>query len=122
MPTPAVTLALIAAAAAADGAGAHAVAAWFVLLAIPVAAAVAFGAAGDLVEEKRSLVSALCPALVLMLLVLASAARTNAVAGGHVPRLALSSLAACLAVYGLQAVASLVRPAPRSQALARAPK
>lgn len=118
MPTPAVTVALVVASVAADGAGAHAVAAWFVLLAIPVAAAVAFAAAGEFVEERRTLLSALCPALVLVLLVLASAVRSNAVEGGHVPRLALSALAACLALYGLQAVTSLVRP----QTAARASK
>ena len=122
MPTPAVTLALIVSAAVADGAGAHHAAAWLVLLAIPIAAAVAFAAAGDFVEEKRSLPSALCPALVLMLLVLASAVRSNAVEGGRVPPLALSALAACVAVYGLQALAALVWPLPRPQAAARSSK
>jgi anti-sigma-K factor RskA len=116
MPTPAVTLALIVTAVAADGAGAHHAASWLVLVAIPIAAAVAFAAAGDFVEEKTSLPAALCPALVLMLLVLASAVRSNAVEGGHVPRLALSALAACVALYGLQALAVLVWPPPRPQA------
>jgi hypothetical protein len=108
MPTSAVTLALVTAATAADASGVHGVASWLVLLAIPVAATVAFSAAGDLVEERRSLFSALCPSLVLTLLVVASAVRFNAAVGAPVPRLALSALAGCLAVYALQAVAALI--------------
>jgi hypothetical protein len=111
VPNSLVTLAFVVAATAADAAGAHSVASWLVLVAIPVAAAVAFAAAGELVEERRTLVSALCPALVLILLVLASAVRSNAVAGGHVPRLGLSALGACLALYAVQALVALTRPA-----------
>jgi hypothetical protein len=118
MPSSTVTLALVAAATAADGAGAHGLASWLVLVAIPVAAAVAFAAAGDLVEEKRSLFSTLCPALVLVLLVLASAVRSNATVGAPVPRLTLSALGACLVLYVVQVFAAVVRT-PRPQPIAR---
>ena len=104
MATPAIPLTLAAAAAAADGAGAHRLAFYLLLLAIPAAAATAFSAAADFVEDKRGLVSATAPTFVLALLVLAASARAG---GTATPPLAVSAVAGALVLYAVQALAAL---------------
>lgn len=115
MATPAIPLTLAAAAAGADVAGDHTLAFYLLLLAVPAAAATAFCAAADFVEDARGALSAFAPTLVLSLLVLACAARSG---GASVPRLATSAVGLALGVYALQALLALV-PRPVRVAPAR---
>ena len=109
----------------ADGVGAHRVAFYLVLLAIPGAAAAAFVAAGDALEGKGAWLRGISTTLALTLLVLGSAVRENAPRGTAVPALAVSAVVAAVLVYGLPALAwvlepVLPRPRVRTAATARA--
>ena len=101
-PLPPLTIGL--AAAAADGAGLHAVAFYLVLVAIPCAAAAALAAAGDLAEGRPVLARITCTSGALALLILSSATRANAVAGA-VPALAVAALVGALGAYALLGLA-----------------
>ena len=106
-------LTLAALAAVADGAGAHRVALYLVLLAIPGAAGAAFVAASDAFEGRRGAAfRAMSTTLALVLLVVASAVRENAPHGAAVPPLAISAIFAALVAYALPLVGWLVEPVP----------
>lgn len=108
-------LSLAAGAAVADLAGLHGIAFYLVLLAIPCAAGAAFVGAGD-AFEGRDVLRGATSCLALALLVLASAARANAVEGAAVPALAESALIGAVLVYTLPLLAWLLeplRPRPR---------
>lgn len=103
----AIPVGLVVAAAAADGAGAHELAFYALLLAVPAAAVVALDTFGELLDGARDHLHALLWTVVLALIVVGAAVRAPAVTEGAVPALARSALLACLAIFCVQAVASL---------------
>jgi hypothetical protein len=100
----AIPVGLVIAAAAADGAGAHGLAFYALLLAVPAAAVVALEAFGHVLDGADEHLHALLWTVVLVLLVVGAAVRSPAVTAGSVPGLARSALLACLAVFCVQAV------------------
>ena len=94
----------------ADGSGAHRVAFYLVLLAIPGAAAAAFIGAGDALEGGGAWLRGVSTTVALMLLVLGSAVRENAPHGAAVPALAVSAVAAAVIAYALPALAWVLEP------------
>jgi hypothetical protein len=102
-----VPVGLVIAAAAADGVGAHGLAFYALLLAVPAAAAAALEAFGRVLDGATDHLHALLWALVLALLVVGAAVRAPEVTQGVVPGLARSALLGCLGVFCVQAVAAL---------------
>lgn len=103
-------LALAVLALAADAAGAHRIAFYIVLLAIPGAAAAAFIGAGDALEGKGAWLRGISTTLALTLLVLGSAVRENAPHGAPVPALAVSAVVAAIIAYVIPAFAWVLEP------------
>jgi hypothetical protein len=103
----AVPVGLVVAAAAADGAGAHGLAFYALLLAVPAAAVAALDAFGHVLDGGRDHLHALLWTVVLALVVVGAAVRAPAVTEGAVPALARSALLACLAVFCVQAMVAL---------------
>ena len=103
-----IPVALVIAAAAADGAGAHGVAFYALLATVPAAAVAALQAYGEALEDARSRVHALLWAVVLALTVIGAAARAPALAEGSVPAIGRTAVVACLAIFCAEAVAGLV--------------
>lgn len=103
----AIPVGLVVAAAAADGAGAHELAFYALLLAVPAAAVVALDSFGELLDGARDHLHALLWTVALALIVVGAAVRSPAVTEGAVPALARSALLACLAIFCVQAVVSL---------------
>src|SRR3954452_21841696 len=99
-----VPVGLVIAAAAADGAGAHGLAFYALLLAVPAAAAAALEAFGHVLDGADEHVHALLWTVVLVLLVIGAAVRSPSVTEGAVPGLARCALLACLAIFCVQAV------------------
>jgi hypothetical protein len=100
----AIPVGLVIAAAAADGAGAHGLAFYALLLAVPAAAVAALEAFGHVLDGADEHLHALLWTVVLVLLVIGAAVRSPAVTEGAVPGLARSALLACLAIFCVQAV------------------
>jgi hypothetical protein len=107
-------------AAFADGRGAHGLAFYALLGAIPFAAVAALETFGTYLDERAQGLNALLWTLALGLLVLSCAARSSATGTDTLPALGWSALVACLGVFGLKAVLAaapqlrrlaLVRPA-----------
>ncbi len=103
----AIPVGLVVAAAAADGAGAHELAFYALLLAVPAAAVVALDTFGELLDGARDHLHALLWTVVLGLIVVGAAVRAPAVTEGAVPALARSALLACLVIFCVQAIVSL---------------
>ncbi len=99
-------VALVIAAAAADGAGAHGLAFYALLLAVPAAAAAALAAFGQVLDGAQEHLHALLWTAVLGLLVIGAAVRAPAITQDSVPALGRSALVACLAVFCVQAAVS----------------
>jgi hypothetical protein len=97
------------AAAAADGAGAHGLPFYALLLAVPAAAVAALDAFGRVLDGGDEHLHALLWTVVLALVVVGSAVRAPAVTEGAVPTLARSALLACLAVFCVQAMVAATR-------------
>src|SRR5437763_17195196 len=91
-------IALVIAAAVADGAGSHGLAFYALLAAVPTAAVAALEAFGGVLEGSQERVHAVRWAGVLGLTVAGTAARAPALAEGSVPAVGRSAVAACLAV------------------------
>ena len=108
MARQAIPVGLVVAAAAADGAGAHELAFYALLLAVPAVAVVALDAFGELLDGAHNHLHALLWTVVLALIVVGAAVRAPAVTEGAVPTLARSALLACLVIFSVQAVASLM--------------
>ena len=102
----AIPVGLVIAAAAADGLGAHRLAFYALLLAVPAAAAAALEAYGHVLDDNRDHLHALLWTLVLALLVAGAAVRAPEVTEGVVPALGRSALLACLGVFCVQAAVS----------------
>jgi hypothetical protein len=99
----AIPVALVVAAAAADGAGVHGLAFYALFLAVPAAAAVALDELGALLDGGRDPVHATLWGLVLALTVVGAAARAPDLTRGLVPGIAHTTLLACLAIFCVQA-------------------
>src|SRR5436190_21741851 len=99
-----IPVALVVAAAAADGAGMHGVAFYALLAAVPAVAAAGLGAYGDAVERGASRLHAGLWGVVLALTVNGAAARAPALAEGTEPALARTEVLACLALFSELAV------------------
>jgi hypothetical protein len=102
----AISAALVLGAVVADGEHARALTLYLVLAAIPAVAVTALSFFGDLVEgsadSDAGAVYVGLTSLALVLLVVGAAVRSNAVAHGPVPALAVSTLVGALALLGLQ--------------------
>jgi hypothetical protein len=103
----AISVGLVVAAAAADGAGAHGMAFYALFLAVPAVAAVALEELGGVLERARDPVHPVLWTLVLALTVVGAAARAAEVSRGLVPALARTTLLACLGVFCVQAMLAL---------------
>ncbi len=120
----ALLIGLVAAAPAADAAGAHGLAFWALLAALPVAAACGLASFGSFLDggaDPVTSLQALLWAPTLVLLLTAAAARGPALASTGVPRLGVTALIGCLAVLALKGVVfglARSRSAARSISLA----
>ena len=103
-----IPVALVVAAAAADGAGMHGAAFYALLAAVPAVAVVGLGAYGDALERGGGALQAGLWGIVLALTVIGAAVRAPALAEGTVPAVARSSVVACLGIFCAQAIAGLV--------------
>jgi len=103
-----IPVALVLAAAAADGAGMHGVAFYALLAAVPAAAVAALEAFGDSLEHAGARLHALLWAVVLTLMVAGAAVRAPRLAEGAVPAFGRSALIACLAIFCIQALVGLI--------------
>jgi hypothetical protein len=103
-----VPVALVVAAAAADGASMHGVAFYALLAAVPAVAAAALGAYGEALERGGGPLQACLWGVVLVFTVIGAAVRAQALAEGTVPALARSAVVACLGIFCAQAIAGLV--------------
>jgi hypothetical protein len=106
MPRTALSVSLLLAAVAADGAGARSLAFYLVLAAIPAVAVAALAFFGDLVEgsaddEAGALYVGLT-ALALILLVIGASVRANALRDAALPALGVSAVVGALALVALQ--------------------
>jgi hypothetical protein len=98
----------------ADTAGAHHLAVWLVLAAVPCAAAAAFVAAGDVLDGRPAWVRALTTGGALVLLVVASAVRHGAPVGAAVPAVALSAAVGAAILYLVPVLLWVLQPASSS--------
>jgi hypothetical protein len=98
----------------ADTAGAHRLAVWLVLIAVPCAAAAAFVAAGDVLEGRPAWVRAITTGGALVLLVVASAVRHGAAVGAGVPAVALSAAIGAAILYLVPVLFWVLQPASSS--------
>jgi beta-lactamase regulating signal transducer with metallopeptidase domain len=103
-------LALATAAFAAGAAGFGTLALWIGLLAVPAAAAAAFVAVSDVLEGRPSQLRAVTSGLALALVVVASAARSNAPTGSSASPLATWAMCLALVAYAVPLVAWVVQP------------
>jgi hypothetical protein len=104
-------LVLAAAAFAAGVEGLETLALWLGLLAVPTAAAAAFVAVSDVLDGQPSRLRAVTSGVALALVVVASAARSNAPTEGAASPLATWALLIALLAYAVPLVAWLVQPA-----------
>jgi hypothetical protein len=118
----AVPAGLVVAAAFADASGSPRLAFYALLALVPVAAAVALGAYGDLVEEPLTpeeaaprTLQAGCWGLLVVLGVVGAAARAPALGQGLVPKLAVTALIACVVVLAVEGLVEVLALARRSE-------
>jgi hypothetical protein len=108
--------------AVADALTLHGPAFYLLITAVPAAAVSALTALGDLldgtVSSRLARLRVVLSGLALVWVVIAAAVRSASVDAGSVPPAAVSALAVCIAMFGLQVVAALAitagRPAPQS--------
>lgn len=94
-------------AAFADHLGDHTIAFDFLLLAVPLTAIAGLRSVSERLDGKRAPAHAYGWAVVLALLLVATAARAPAVGDPAVPAVARSALIACVVVFCLQAMGAL---------------
>lgn len=121
-------VALVAVAPLSDAAGAHTLAFWALVAAVPFAAACALDSFGAYLEAREHAVrsaQALLWAPALLLLLAAAAARGPALATAGVPRLGVTALVGCLFVLALKAAVcgyeALYRGSGRTSSISIAP-
>jgi len=83
---------------------------WLGLLAVPAAAAAAFVAISDFLEDRPSLTLATTSSFALAFVVVGCAVRSNAAVGVASPPLATWALLAALLAYSVPAVAWVLEP------------
>lgn len=112
-------VALVVAAAWADSRGLHELGFYLLVAAVPAAAVTALSLFGELVDlparapgEARTRLETALASLGLLLLLVAAALRGHG-AEAEVPPVALSTLVACLFVFGAQAVTAVAAVAAR---------
>jgi hypothetical protein len=103
----------------ADGAGAHRLAVWLLLAAVPFAAAAAFVAAGDVLDGRPARARALTTGGALVLLLVASAVRHAAPVGGGVPAIAVSAAIGAAILYLVPVLLWILQPASSSTSARR---
>ena len=103
-------LVLATASLAAGAAGLGGLALWLGLLTVPAAAAAAFVAVSDTLEGRPALLQAVTSGAALLLVVVASAARGNAVTGHEPSPLATWGLLFALLAYGIPFVTWVLEP------------
>src|SRR5438105_2817638 len=97
------------AAAVADGAGAHRLAFYLLLVAIPAAVAAALDRFAAALDGDGAALQAVLSGLALALIVLSAAARGPRLAENVAPALALSALAVCILLLAVQTLPGLVQ-------------
>jgi hypothetical protein len=100
-------IALVLTAAFADHLGAHTIAFDFLLLAVPVTAIAGLRSVSERLDGKSTPAHAYGWAIVLALLLVATAARAPAVGDPSVPAVSRSALIACVVVFCVQALGAL---------------
>jgi hypothetical protein len=100
-------LGLVFAAGLADQAGAHMLAFNALLVAVPLTAAAALRTVAERIDGKAEQAQGYFWGVALALLLVATAVRAPALADPGVPSIGRSALLACIAVFCLQAVATL---------------
>lgn len=100
-------IALVLAAALADHFGAHGLAFDALLLGVPLTAIAGLRSVADRLDGKADPANAFAWALMLGLLLVATAARAPSVGDSSVPVVARSALIACVVLFCLQALAAL---------------
>ncbi|MGB2875484.1 MAG: hypothetical protein WBB76_08425 [Gaiellaceae bacterium] len=100
-------VALVIAAAAADGARVHGLAFYALLAAVPAAAIAALDAFGHLLEGTAGRLPVALWSAVLGLTVVGAAVRAPMLSEGAVPTLGRTAVVACLALFCLQALVAL---------------
>lgn len=113
---------LVLGAVLAGAGGAHGLALWLVLIAVPAAAWVSFAAVGAALAGEGRRLPAVCATLALVLLVAGSAVRGSAAEGGAVPALAVSTAVAALVCYALPGFLWLLEPLRSLRAAAPRPR
>ena len=122
----ALTVCLVLGAAFADAAGAHELAYYALVVAIPVAAVAALAALGAVLDgsapEPLDRVLAALSAAAVPFLLLGAAVRAPLLEGRPPPTVGATCVLVCLALFALQALLSATAAAPRTLRAARAAK
>lgn len=117
MSTRVLTVVTVLAAALADSAGAHQLAYYALVAAVPLGAVAGLTALGAILDGSASepvdRALALLSALALPFLLLATAVRAPLVATGPPPAIGVSAVVGCLAVFALQALLAATVVVPR---------
>jgi hypothetical protein len=120
------TVGLVLGAAFADAAGAHELAYYALVVAIPVAAVVALAALGAVLDgsapEPLDRILAGLSAAVVPFLLLGAAVRAPLLEGRPPPTIGATCVLVCLALFALQTLLSATAAAPRTLRAARAAK
>lgn len=117
MKTRLATVALVLAAALADTAGAHTLAYYALVAAVPLGAVAALLALGAILDRSaaepldRGL--AALSALALPFLLLGTAVRAPLLAGGPAPAIGVTCIVVCLALFAVQALLAVTVAVPR---------
>jgi hypothetical protein len=124
MASRALTVLLVVAAAVSDSLGAHGLAFYALLGAVPLASVSALSRVGELVEsllharaETLLQLQALLSGLVLALILTGAAARSAALPDSGVPPLAASALVACLVMVGGESLVAALSEIRRRRTL-----
>ena len=121
------TVGLVLGAALADAGGAHGLAYYALVAAVPLGALAALGALGSVLDgsaaEPLDRVLAALSAAALPFILLGAAVRAPLLEGSPPPTIGATCIVVCLALFGLQALLSATAAAPRTfRAAARASK
>ena len=120
------TVGLVLGAAFADAAGAHELAYYALVVAVPVAAVVALAALGAVLDgsasEPLDRILAGLSAAVVPFLLLGAAVRAPLLEGRPPPTVGATCVLVCLALFALQTLLSATAAAPRTLRAARAAK
>lgn len=119
MTTRLVSISLVLGGALADAVGAHSLAYYLLVAAVPVVAIAALSALGEVLDGTAAAphdraVAALS-ALVLPCVLLGTAVRAPLLADGPPPAIGVTAIVACLALYAVQALLTATASVPRER-------